>query len=142
MERYLIEFDVFCRKAEAGVIMGGPCPEACVSILRMQNAALSRNGKSLFLASVQGPLDFPIAAEPMRRLFGSLGGPARRDGLGTTDFHMEEEEEDLAYEPRVADRKAEKARTDPPRRSRTEPGGRAERLQSTRGGAKPLLYLW
>ena len=55
MERYLIEFDVLRRKAEAGVVMGGPFSEACVSILRMQNAALSRNENSLLLASVQGP---------------------------------------------------------------------------------------
>ena len=52
----------------------------------------------------------------MRRLFESFRGPARQDGLAATDFHIKEEEEDLPHEARAAYRKAEKARTGPPRK--------------------------
>ena len=34
MQRYLLQFDVLRRNAEAKVIMGGAFPDACVSILR------------------------------------------------------------------------------------------------------------
>ena len=102
MERYLPEFDGLRRKEEARVIMGGAFPDASVSILRMQNAALSRNGKSLSLASVQRSLDFPTVAKQMRPLCEPRGGSARQAVLAATDSEMESEEEDLSYEARAA----------------------------------------
>ena len=74
MELHLFEFDVSRRKAEARVAKGGAFPDAFASLLRMQNAALKTNGKSLLLASVQGSLDFPTVAKQMRRLFDPCGG--------------------------------------------------------------------
>ena len=115
-ERYLLELEVLRRRAEARDAIGGPFPDAYVPILRMQNAALSRNEKLLLLASVHWSLDFPIAATQMRRLFKTSGSPARQDDLAATDFDMKSEEE-AAY------RKAPKAGTDPPRRPRSTKGG-------------------
>ena len=94
MERYLFESDVLRRKAEARVIMRGAFPDAFVSISRTQHAAVSRNGKSLLLSSVQGSLDFPIAANEKGRVFGPCGGAARQDVLAATDPNMGSEEED------------------------------------------------
>ena len=59
-DRYLLEFDVLRRKADARVVMGGAFPDSCVSILSMQDAAPSRYGKLLLLASVKESLDFPF----------------------------------------------------------------------------------
>ena len=81
MERALLEFDVLRRKAGARVVIGGALPGASASILRMQNAALSKNGKWLLLASVRGSLDFPIVARRMRRLSDPCGAVAAADVL-------------------------------------------------------------
>ena len=62
--------DALCRKAESKMPMGGEIPGGSVSILRMQNAALSRQEKSLELASVQGGLGSSGVAKQMGRLFG------------------------------------------------------------------------
>ena len=43
--RYLLEFGALRRKAEARVIIGAACSEASVAILRMHNAALSKEEK-------------------------------------------------------------------------------------------------
>ena len=68
MERYLPEFDILRRKAEARAEMKGAFPDGSVSILRMPNAALSRAEKSLLLESGQWSLHFPVVARRMRRL--------------------------------------------------------------------------
>lgn len=72
--RYQPEFDVLRRKAEARVAMGGAFPDSSVSILRVQNAALSGAGKSSHVASVHGVSGFPFCGEinapiiwPLRR---------------------------------------------------------------------------
>ena len=67
MARYLAESDVLRREAEARAMMGGSFRDAFVPISSMQYAALPRNGKSLLLASVQGSLGFPLAADQTRR---------------------------------------------------------------------------
>ena len=119
MERYLLEFDALRRKAKSRVVMGGAFPDAFVSILCMQNAALSRRGKSTSPASVQGSSDFPIAAKQMRRLFDPCGGPARQDVLTATDWGMESDEEDFHYESCAANREAKRRRKVSPRGLRT-----------------------
>ena len=53
-ERYLLEYDVLRRKAEARAIAGRESPDACASALFSRNAALSKNDKSLLLAIVRG----------------------------------------------------------------------------------------
>ena len=52
MGRYLLEFDVLRRAAEAWVIMGGEFSYEFVSVLREQDAALPRNGTSLLQANL------------------------------------------------------------------------------------------
>ena len=47
--------------------MGGALLEGSETFLRMQNAALSRGGRSVLLASVQGALDLPTTSEQTRR---------------------------------------------------------------------------
>ena len=61
--RYHLEFDVLRRKTEARVVTGGAFLDGFVSILRLQNAALTRAEKSPLLASVQGSSNFPIVAK-------------------------------------------------------------------------------
>ena len=65
--------------------MGARFPVAFDSILLMQNAALSLQGKSRVLASTQKRLKFTDVAATARRLFGSCGGTARQDILITGD---------------------------------------------------------
>ena len=87
--RCILECDVFRRKAEARAVIGGAFPDGSASVLRMQNAALSRVDKSLFLASVCGPADFPLGAKWMRRLPDPCGGPARQDAPTATDTDVQ-----------------------------------------------------
>ena len=65
--------------AEARMVMGRGFPDEFVSILRMQAAPLSKNGKFLALARIQKKLALPVAAHQMRRLFGPHGNAARQD---------------------------------------------------------------
>ena len=43
---YLMEFGALRQEGEARMTMGSGCPDECVSALRMQNAALTKNGKT------------------------------------------------------------------------------------------------
>ena len=65
--------------------MGAGSPEQFVSILRVRNAGLSRQEKSLVLASGQRGLKFVDVAANMRRLFGSCDGANRQGVLVTVD---------------------------------------------------------
>ena len=98
MGRYPLEFDVLRRKAEARVGVGGAPPDRFASILRMQNAGLSRNGKSLLPASVQRLSDLPLATKQMRRALNPCSRPARKDALSATDWDMDSGGEDPPYE--------------------------------------------
>ena len=53
--------------------------EESVSVLSMQNAAVSRPDKSLISASVHGNSVVSVSAEQMRRLCGPRGGTGRED---------------------------------------------------------------
>ena len=63
--------------------MGAGFPEQLISKLRTNDAALSRKGKSLVMASSHKSLKFDEASANMRRLFGSRGGSGRIDALIT-----------------------------------------------------------
>ena len=65
--------------------VGARFPNAFVSVLFMQNAALSRQEKSLVLASTLESLAYMDVAMTMRRLFGTCGGAARRNILVAED---------------------------------------------------------
>ena len=82
---YTAEYDLLRRKAESKIEMGAGFQEHFVSILCMQKAWLSRQEKSLALASNQNSLKFADAAASMRRLFGSCGGAGRQGILVTED---------------------------------------------------------
>ena len=87
MGRYLLEFEFLLREAGARVFTGGASPHVYVSISRMQNAAPSRNGKSLLLAGVHGVFGFPFCGETNASFTWTLWrvGPARCfscDGFG------------------------------------------------------------
>ena len=89
--------------------MGGAFPQAFVSILRMHDAALSRNEKSLLFANVQwcsAAIIQTDAAQQMRRLVDPCVGPARQDILSAADMDAKSDGKDLSYESRVAFRKA------------------------------------
>ena len=61
--------------------MGAGFPGAFVSTQRMQDAALSRQEKSLVLASTQSSPTITDVAAATRRLFGSCKAAARQDIL-------------------------------------------------------------
>ena len=124
--RYVLEFDVLRRMAEARAMMGGAFPDASVFVLCVQNASQSKNGKSLLPASVQGSLDFSIVAKQMRHIFEPRGGVAQKAVLAGTDCGMESEEESSAYEAWAAYREARKVGKDSPRKSRRKSGGAKE----------------
>ena len=69
------------RKAESKVEMGAGFPGQFVSILRMDDAALSRHEELLVMASCRECLKFEDVSANMRRLFGSRGGGSRQDAL-------------------------------------------------------------
>ena len=71
IDEYIAEYDLLRRKAESEMEMGAGYPEQFVSVLRMDNAALSRHEKSLVMASCHRSLEFETASGNMRRLFGS-----------------------------------------------------------------------
>ena len=108
MERFLVEFDTLLRKAEARALEGGASSDGIPSILLMQNAALSQYGKTLLLASAQGPLAFRIVAKQTRQLFDFRGGTGRQDALGAADVGVKSDGEALSYEAWAAYRKAGK----------------------------------
>ena len=69
MDTCIMEFEMLREKAESPVLMGSGLPNAFISVLCMQNAALSKNGKTAVLASSGNALAFPQASAQMRRLF-------------------------------------------------------------------------
>ena len=92
LERYLREFDVLPRKAEANVVMGGAFLAGFVSILEKQSTAPSKTEKSLLFAGVQGSVESPITAKQMRRLFDPCVGPARHDASAATEMDAKSDE--------------------------------------------------
>ena len=68
------------------MLLGIGVPDEFVSVLRMQNAALPKNGKTFALASFRDALAFPEASAQMRRLFGPRGYASRRDVLVAADM--------------------------------------------------------
>ena len=81
MERFLLEFDMPRTKSEKKILQGLQFPGSFLSILRMQNAVIPRNEKSLVMASVRGSLDYPLVAKQMRQVSQPRGGAHRGDVL-------------------------------------------------------------
>ena len=80
-----MELDVLRRQAESEKQIGAGSPEASVPFLRIQNAAPSRQEKSLVLATTPESLSFSNAAMTMRRLFGFYGAAGRQEILAAED---------------------------------------------------------
>ena len=86
--------------------MGAGFPESPVSVPRMQNAAPSRQEKSLVSASTHKSLAFADVATAMRRLFGPCGGAARQD-ISAAEYANKSLGSDMDQEACAANRKAE-----------------------------------
>ena len=84
---YLLEFDV--TRLDCGF------PGEFVSVLRMQNAALAQNERTLVLASVRSTLAFPEVSAHVRRLFGSRGQATRQDAPMAADIDAASGAEDF-----------------------------------------------
>ena len=69
----IAEYNLIRRKAKSEMVTCSGFPEQCVSVLRMQNAGLSRQEKSLASGSSHKYLEFADVAANMRRLFGCRG---------------------------------------------------------------------
>ena len=89
--------------------MGTGSPEALVSALSTQYAALSRQEKSLASASSRQSLIFEDVATATRRFFGPRNGAARQDILVAGDVEVSLGG-DKDHEARAAYRKAKKQR--------------------------------
>ena len=94
MGTYLMEFDTLRRKAEARVLMESGFPEEFVSAFCAQNATLSKNEKTLVLASLRNTLAFPEVSAQMRRLSGPRGFASRQDVPAAADMDAATEEGD------------------------------------------------
>ena len=90
------------------MVMGGGVPDEFACALRVENAAPSKNGETLVLASARNTLALPAPPAQMRRLFGSRGHASRQDALLAADMDAVTEEED--FEACVAYRKANRAK--------------------------------
>ena len=101
----LVELYSLRRRTESKLRKAGAAPATFVSVLRKENAALSRPEKSLGLARAQGTSGFPVAAKQMRLLFGPRGGAARRGVLVAAAMDVPSDE-DTDFEVWVAHRKA------------------------------------
>ena len=85
MDENLVKSELLGRKAEVRMKTGGAFRGTVVSILRMQNAPLSRADKLLELASAQGNVGIAAEASQRRRFCGPTGNNARRDVSMTTE---------------------------------------------------------
>ena len=86
MDTYIMEFEMLRAKAASRTLMGSGFPDAFVSVSRMQIAALSKNEKTIALASLGNTLACPQASAQMRRLFGPRGYASRQDVLAAQDM--------------------------------------------------------
>ena len=108
MDTYLLEFEMLRQRAEARFDMGTGYPDEFVSVLCIQNAALSKNERQLVIASVGSSLAFGHVSAQMRRLFGNIGSSQSMDVLVAQDMDQVSEEDD--FEAWVAYRKAKRAK--------------------------------
>ena len=101
MDTYIMEFAMLRDEAESRTVMASGFPGASVSVLRMQNAALTENEKTMVLASLENALAFPQVSAQTRRLFGPYSYASRQDVLVAQDMDTASEDEDceawLAY---------------------------------------------
>ena len=95
MATYIMEFEMQREKAESRMLAGSGFPGAFVSALCTQNAALSKNGKTMALASLGNTLASPQASAQMRRLFGPCGFTSRQDVTAAQDMDTACEGEDV-----------------------------------------------
>ncbi len=91
-------------KAESRMLMGSGFPDAFASALRMKDAAVSKNEKTMVLASLGNTLASHQVSAQMRRLFGPCGYASRQDVLVAQDMDTVSDEED--FETWLAHRKA------------------------------------
>ena len=75
--------------------IGRGFPNEVVSALRMQNAALTKNEKTLALASLRNTLAFPEVSAQMRQLFGPYGYASRQNVPRTADMDTVSEKDDF-----------------------------------------------
>ena len=132
-----MEFETLREKAESRKVAGSGFTDASVSVLCMQNAALTKNKKTLVLASLGNTLAFPQASAQMRRLFGPCGSESRQDVPAAQDMDTVSEVED--FEAWMADRKAARATREGggqgnrDRRAETESGRTTNPINRRRG---------
>ena len=112
MGRFLLEFDILRTAAEKQIQPGLQLPDSFISILRTQNALLSKNEKPLVMAAVQCYLDFPLLAKQMRQISQPVGGVHKEDILNISADAGGTDDEDLSYMAWVAFRKTAESRKD------------------------------
>ena len=107
--------------------MGGGCADAFPWVLRMQDAALSRQEKSLVLRGAQGGFGSSDVAQKMRRSFRPCVGAARR-GVLVAEYAVMPPGSDKDNEARVAYGQAKK-RIDMKRKAESAPRMNKEKVK-------------
>ena len=90
------------------MFVGGGFPDEFVPVLCVRDAILSKNGRTLAIASLRDTLAFPEVSAQMRRLFGPCGYSFPQKPAADMDTVSEEED----FEAWAAHRKAKRAKKD------------------------------
>ena len=107
----------------------------------MQNAALTKNEKTMVSARLGNTLAFPEVSPQLRRLFGPCGYASKQDLLVAQGINTVSEAED--FEAWVAYRKAKRAKKDGGdhgNREKAAGGGRAKNAIAMRTGERNRRY--
>ena len=125
MERYLREFDVLRRKAEARVVMRGAFLDSFRFVAHSGRGPFSVR-KVAFSGDCSGLLGLPFASKQMRRSLDPWRGPARQDVLAATGMDTQSDEEDSFCEAWLAYRRAKTRGKTPTRKPSSNPKGAGE----------------
>ena len=123
------------------MLMGAGFPDEFAPELRMQNAALTKRGKTMVLASLGNTSAFPTVSANIRRLFGPCGYVSRQDVLIAQYMDTVPEVED--FEAWAAYRKAKRAKKDGGghgNREKAAGGGRTKNAINRRTGERYRCY--
>ena len=148
MDTYLMEFNTSGQRAGARLIMGSGFRDEFVSVLRMRNAALTKNAQTLVLASSGNTLASQSVSAQMRRLFGPCGYAPRQDVLVAADMDTAPEEE--AFEAWMVYCKVKRAKKDAQgsgehgrrEKSRSPGEGRTQNAINRRTGERNRCYTY
>ena len=112
VEKFLMEFDIFRRKAEKHMFpTGGGFPDFHICFLRIKAAQLRPREKTLQMASLGGQIDFARSSKQLRQLFQPTNSAAKGEILRVTTESTQAQIEYLSYEAWSAYKKGNRQQT-------------------------------